>query len=378
MYKPLWALGRKFIGLCLSSWVQVCLVDVWNPTGLGCLKQLKKAISSNFGPLFCSYRKVTQFFNSDSPSCICSTEKTEAKAVQSPGASKKPRVTKRGRRFSKQPAESKPASSATPEPHPRGKAKSKPSLSETHDIAQLMMSSLHSWDLDPNIDCISVERLGLIKPVKPVSFGMLTRGGRLSLMLPGWYGEPKVAEKTEVPPDALLLQEALGKSPGGSSPDSNCYQSRWQLSSALTTLHLVSLVSLANTLMCMNQLSFISEEKRLALLTNASLVAAPVHTSPAVGDSGEQQDSERPGAEAFEDSQVAMNHRAHIKAGWSHVAALHCCLLAELLSGSSYKPPLLHTLARKWQDRCLEVREGRCVLRGALLGKLLEMTVRKN
>ncbi|KAJ7393797.1 WD repeat-containing protein 7 [Desmophyllum pertusum] len=52
-----------------------------------------------------------------------------------------------------------------------------------------------------------------------------------------------------------------------------------------------------------------------------------------------------------------MNHRAHIKAGWSQLAALHCCLLADILKISSYKPPLLHILARRWQDRCLEVRE---------------------
>ena len=55
------------------------------------------------------------------------------------------------------------------------------------------------------------------------------------------------------------------------------------------------------------------------------------------------------------DVQLALNHRAHIKAGWSQLAALHCCLLADLLKSPSYKPPLLHILARRWQDRCLEV-----------------------
>ena len=47
--------------------------------------------------------------------------------------------------------------------------------------------------------------------------------------------------------------------------------------------------------------------------------------------------------------------RAEEKAGWSLVAALHCCLLPEMMRGFMYRPPLLHILARRWQDRCLEV-----------------------
>ena len=48
-------------------------------------------------------------------------------------------------------------------------------------------------------------------------------------------------------------------------------------------------------------------------------------------------------------------YRAEEKAGWSLVAALHCCLLPEMMRGLMYRPPLLHILARRWQDRCLEV-----------------------
>lgn len=47
--------------------------------------------------------------------------------------------------------------------------------------------------------------------------------------------------------------------------------------------------------------------------------------------------------------------RAEIKAGWSLVAALHCCMLPDSMKGLKYRPPLLHILARRWQDRCLEV-----------------------
>lgn len=68
------------------------------------------------------------------------------------------------------------------------------------------------------------------------------------------------------------------------------------------------------------------------------------------------------------DVQFAMNHRAHIKAGWSQLAALHCCLLADLLVVPSYKPPLLHILARRWQDRCLEVSHSIITHKHQILG----------
>lgn len=131
---------------------------------------------------------------------------------------------------------------------------------ETFDIAQLMISSLHSWGLDSTMDEVCMERLGLLKPTKPISFGLLTRGGRLSLMLPGWYGEDTNEEVTpsQILP-SLLANEIVEKRQTSSnvSEEKLCSHSRWQLSSALTTLHLVGLVSVANTLMSMNQVGYL-------------------------------------------------------------------------------------------------------------------------
>ena len=62
------------------------------------------------------------------------------------------------------------------------------------------------------------------------------------------------------------------------------------------------------------------------------------------------------------DTSQASQHRAEEKAGWSLVAALHCCLLPEMMRGFMYRPPLLHILARRWQDRCLEVFVDFCCL----------------
>ena len=218
------------------------------------------------------------------------------------------------------------------------------------------------------MDAVCVDRLGLLKPVKPVSFGLLTRGNRLSLMLPGWYeegGSSRINADAETTLIKLsgnegILNEiedlrkgtALEISPKpfvehATSALRTCFQSRWQLSSALTTLHLVGLVSVANTLMSMNQISFVPKEKRLALLTSTAIDVPSSSSS--------YDENGKPPGLSDVDAQVVMNHRAHIKAGWSQLAALHCCLLADILKVSSFRPPLLHILARRWQDRCLEV-----------------------
>ncbi|KAF4792721.1 hypothetical protein TURU_119016 [Turdus rufiventris] len=58
-------------------------------------------------------------------------------------------------------------------------------------------------------------------------------------------------------------------------------------------------------------------------------------------------------------SAPASSHAAQgqIKQGWSQLAAMHCVMLPDLLGLEKFRPPLLEMLARRWQDRCLEVRE---------------------
>ncbi|XP_029921595.1 WD repeat-containing protein 7 [Myripristis murdjan] len=46
-----------------------------------------------------------------------------------------------------------------------------------------------------------------------------------------------------------------------------------------------------------------------------------------------------------------------VNEGWSQLAAMHCVMLPDLLGLDKFRPPLLEMLARRWQDRCLEVRE---------------------
>ena len=56
------------------------------------------------------------------------------------------------------------------------------------------------------------------------------------------------------------------------------------------------------------------------------------------------------------DSEQDASNQSQTKQGWSLLAALHCILLPDLIGRVRYKPPLVEMLARRWQDRCLEVR----------------------
>ncbi len=77
----------------------------------------------------------------------------------------------------------------------------------SHEIAQLLLSCIHGWGIDPSLDVTCVEKLGMMKPRLPVSFGLLTRG-KLSLMLPGWKidaQEELVASEIAEPVPQVLL-----------------------------------------------------------------------------------------------------------------------------------------------------------------------------
>lgn len=51
----------------------------------------------------------------------------------------------------------------------------------TMEVAQLLLSLLHAWGMDPDLDRVCEGKLGLLRPMVPVSFGVLSKGGRLEL-----------------------------------------------------------------------------------------------------------------------------------------------------------------------------------------------------
>uniref|UniRef100_A0A8C3C1J8 WD repeat-containing protein 7 n=1 Tax=Cairina moschata TaxID=8855 RepID=A0A8C3C1J8_CAIMO len=174
----------------------------------------------------------------------------------------------------------------------------------TMDTAKLFMSCLHAWGLNSVLDELCLDRLGMLKPHCSVSFGLLSRGGHMSLMLPGYnqsVGKPSY-EGVELG-RKMSITEGLGKGTYG-------------VSRAVTTQHLLSVISLANTLMSMTNATFIGDHMK----KGPTRYRKVTRKSP-------------------------------------QLAAMHCVMLPDLLGLDKFRPPLLEMLARRWQDRCLEVRE---------------------
>ncbi|NXI61479.1 WDR7 protein, partial [Anseranas semipalmata] len=227
----------------------------------------------------------------------------------------------------------------------------------TMDTAKLFMSCLHAWGLNSVLDELCLDRLGMLKPHCSVSFGLLSRGGHMSLMLPGYnqsvgkpsYGGMELGRK-------MSITEGLGKGTYG-------------VSRAVTTQHLLSVISLANTLMSMTNATFIGDHMKKAPTRpprpgtpEMSKVKAPPSMSshaaqgqikqvaPAVSSSTEAGHS-------GSDTAPTLHTCFLVNEGWSQLAAMHCVMLPDLLGLDKFRPPLLEMLARRWQDRCLEVRE---------------------
>ncbi|XP_076033939.1 WD repeat-containing protein Rbcn-3B isoform X3 [Oratosquilla oratoria] len=210
---------------------------------------------------------------------------------------------------------------------------------QTLQIGQVLMSLLHSWGLDTSLDTTCENILGLLKPRVPVSFGLLSKSGYMSLVMPTWHPVPH----NQMPPINLPpeLEEELPPEMVQLEHLTQVFTSRghWEISSAMTTHHLLTLVSLANTLQDMNAATLIPEQER----------RRKNHMQ-----SSKSSQGNNPQEVEFAQQQVV------IKQGWSRLTALHTVLLPGQVaqSGStSFTPPMVEILARRWQDRCQEVRE---------------------
>ena len=120
------------------------------------------------------------------------------------------------------------------------------------DAIRLLLSCLHAWRLDDGLDRQCEQVLGLVRPHKPVSFGLLSKGSCVSLVLPGWgLRSRQVTERREATDgeDILNMSVEGQKGGGGRFTFDQKYHLRWQFSRSLTTQHLLTMVSITNTLM---------------------------------------------------------------------------------------------------------------------------------
>uniref|UniRef100_A0A8C9SCU4 WD repeat domain 7 n=1 Tax=Scleropages formosus TaxID=113540 RepID=A0A8C9SCU4_SCLFO len=212
----------------------------------------------------------------------------------------------------------------------------------TMDTAKLFMSCLHAWGLNSMLDEVCLNRLGMLKPHCPISFGLLSRGGHMSLMLPTFK-------------ESMLRHMATGRK---MSVSEIVGKGTYGVSRAVTTQHLLSVISLANTLMGMTNATFVGEhmKKAPARPPRPGTPETPKKQPSQVSSSAVQgQIKQAPGNHSS--SRLGLLGLCVILAGWSQLAAMHCVMLPDLLGLDKFRPPLLEMLARRWQDRCLEIRE---------------------
>lgn len=121
-------------------------------------------------------------------------------------------------------------------------------------------------------------------------------------------------------------------------------RTHWELSTTLTTNHLLATISLAYTLMSMNNATFVTEQERSRILHRQSTRTAMTTWSRAEEETEEQFTAQQ----------------AHIKQGWSRLATLHCVQLPDKVTNAGsrfFKRPQVEMMARRWQHHCLEVRQ---------------------
>ena len=123
----------------------------------------------------------------------------------------------------------------------------------TLEIGQLLLSALHAWGLDKDLDRVALNKLGLLRPKLSLCFGLVSKTGAMSLSLPTWCPRPSSSHTSS----ATEYFTSLG---------------HWELSHTLTTQHLLSLIAITNTLMSVSNASFVPEQDRVATNNSNYLV----------------------------------------------------------------------------------------------------------
>jgi hypothetical protein len=243
------------------------------------------------------------------------------------------------------------------------RSNSKPMLgpldaSHAMEIAQLLLSLLHSWGLDNDLDRVCHVKLGLLRPMVPISFGLLSKANQMSLFLPTWNSAILVDDES-ITDDLSSYDEKLASMyPELAKRDhlTRIFTSHthWELSTTLTSNHLLAIIALSHTLMSMSNATFVPEQER-----NRKLHRQQTRVSWTKTDE--------------EHEEMYTQQQAQIKQGWSLLATLHCVLLPDKVveaGAKNFKRPQVEMMAKRWQHHCVEVREAAQTL---LLAELSRM-----
>lgn len=216
------------------------------------------------------------------------------------------------------------------------------------EIAQLLLSLLHSWGLDNDLDRVCQVKLGLLRPMVPICFGLLSKANQMSLFLPTWNSAILVDE--EMSTDESIISSILDNKLTSSFPEIKKREqltriftshTHWELSTTLTSNHLLAIIALSQTLMSMSNATFVPEQERNRKRHRQSTRVNWSKTDE-------------------EHEEMYTQQQAQIKQGWSLLATLHCILLPDKVveaGAKNFKRPQVEMMAKRWQHHCVEVRE---------------------
>ncbi|KAI6240020.1 hypothetical protein M3Y99_00485600 [Aphelenchoides fujianensis] len=196
------------------------------------------------------------------------------------------------------------------------------------DTARLLISLLHAWNLDESLDGICENKLKFYKPRVPLCFGSISRRGDRWMELTGF-------NRMLAGFISLYMPFCTGRLPALNDLTFRNFSRniRWKMDRTLTTIHLLAIVSVSNTIMSLKSRVLHSVDQQRPLLRRVPSTRS-------------------------NDSNSSDQETQAIRQGWSHLASMHCVLLPETIRPpDSYAAPQIELLARRWQDSCAEIRD---------------------
>lgn len=112
-------------------------------------------------------------------------------------------------------------------------------------LTRILLSSLHAWNLDIELDSMFQKRLGLFKPKMQISFGHISRHHHITLMFPRKLTLPSINQQLK----QTSSSSSLLSSPHIDALISFTSREHWSISRCLTTIHLLSMLSIGNSFM---------------------------------------------------------------------------------------------------------------------------------
>ncbi|CAF0886321.1 unnamed protein product [Rotaria sordida] len=190
-------------------------------------------------------------------------------------------------------------------------------------LSNLLVSLLHPWSFDKNIDRICQERLRLNRVNRLLSYGILSKNEHLTIVLPTWqqYLNDHVPEAFLSLPTTLISFAGMETDDDATLKqkqermETYVYHWRWKYSTILNTEHLLSSVTMVYILMnCDRWINNIPNDQ---------------------------------------DEQALLSQRE----SWSKLLQFYCSDMLEQCQTNVFQSLSIEILCSHWQDLCLELRD---------------------